>query len=115
MRPTGRLKDRFALRRGSLLAALLLCCGAPVFGAASFRACLSPIYGAIFDVAALRAVQKRLFILPNPDRVVLTCSPRAASTRTPARGVARRAQRCRPGRHPGVVLELERPTLERPA
>jgi N-acetylmuramoyl-L-alanine amidase len=117
MRPTGRFKDRFAWRRGSLLAALLLCCGAPAFGAAQLlRGGLeSNSDGATLTLQLSGAVQKRLFVLPNPDRVVLDLPATRAGSgwRHPRGAGVVRSVRSAVGEGGSlrVVLELERPMV----
>jgi N-acetylmuramoyl-L-alanine amidase len=109
--------DCFAWRRGSLLAAVMLCCGAPAFGAAQLLqgGLESNSDGATLTLQLSGAVQKRLFILPNPDRVVLDLPatraapgwrhPRGAGVVRSVRSAAGEGGSLR------VVLELERPMV----
>jgi len=117
MRPTGRFTRRFAWSRGSLLAALLACCGSPAFGAAQLLqgGLESDAAGATLRLQLSGAVQKRLFVLPNPNRVVLDLpATRAAAgwRRPPPAGVVRSVRSAAgKGGTLRVVLELERPMV----
>ncbi len=109
--------DRFAWSRGSLLVTLLLACGSPAFGAAQLlKGDLdADPTGATLTLQLSGAVQKRLFVLPNPDRVVLDLpATRAAAgwRRPPPAGVVRsiRSAADKSGTL-RVVLELERPMV----
>jgi N-acetylmuramoyl-L-alanine amidase len=117
MRPIGRLTHCLGLRRSGLLTALLVCWAAPSCGAALLLKgdLQSDRYGATLTLQLSGPVHKRLFVLPNPDRVVLDLpSTRMAPgwRRPGGTGVVRSVRSAAAaGGTLRVVLELERPLV----